>query len=136
MKKWKAFLGGMLLLIILFASCSSQHQNVYDPEKRVVLSANNGDARLEPDFDLNLLAAETIAAVKITSDGAANTRPIMVGFDEYPPEKRPKITYTAFEADVEEVWYGESTNQKITLHILGGLDTEVTKPQKGDRLVL
>ena len=136
MKRWKALLSCALLFTVLFSSCSLSHQHVYKPEDRVVLSAGNGDSRLEPDFDLNLLAAETIAVVKITSDGEVNTRPIMVGFDSFPPEKRPKITYTAFEAKVEEVWQGEPTDSKITLHILGGLDTEVTKPQKGDRLVL
>lgn len=133
MKKWKGFLSSVLLIAVLFSSCN--HQHVYDPTERVVLSANSSDVQMAPNFDLNLLVVETIAEVAIVSDGEVHTRP-MWGFDEYPPEERPKLTYTEFEVSVKEVWQGESIPQNITLHILGDLDTEVTKPQKGDQLVL
>ncbi len=136
MKKWKAFFSSVLLITVLFSSCSLSRQHVYDPAERVVLSANSSDVRLTSNFDLNLLFAQTVAVVKITSDGEVGTQTLLHVFEDLPPEKRPKVKYTAFEAKVEEVWQGEPTDSKITLHIAGDLNTEVTKPLKGDRLVL
>lgn len=125
-----------LCIATMLMGCNSLNNKVYIPENRVVLSRSLDGSRLEPNFDYNLLWSEVIVEATITTDGVENVRPISEGFEEIPMEERPQIAYTSYEASVLNVWQGELTTDTFTLHILGNLDTAVTKPLKDDQLVL
>ena len=130
---------------VVLISCGSYDSNrhQYDPENKIVLSnfvekPDYSDAYMPnpeiPDayFPRWITAScDVILTGKVLTDGQEGI--MRVGYD-----RQFAMTYTDFTVRVRDVWFGETyENEKtITLRVEGGLDSSVTKPQKGDELVL
>ena len=120
----------------------NRHQ--YDPENKIVLSnfvekPDYSDAYMPnpevPDaYFLRWITAscDVILTGKVLTDGQEGI--MYIGS----PDNSPPFPYTDFTVHVRDVWFGETyENEKtITLRIEGNLNSIVTKPQKGDELVL
>ena len=112
----------------------NRHQ--YDPETRVEGSLGvQGEASgfFAPDeylFHESVIGADIIVEGKVISDG-------MGTFYQVNPNRTdgPSVSSMAFTFEVRDTWYGECEDV-ITLRMLGGFNSGITKPYVGDELIL
>ena len=141
----KAFyIAALLLFVTVIAFLNFSHpydpnRHQYDPTTREVLSEtymSASDGMMLPEIPAEHLLRSTVAAAdiviegRIKNDGEIGT--LYIG----DPETSYPFTYTEFLVDVRKVWYGELTKGTIPLRILGTPTSVMSKPQKGDELIL
>lgn len=116
-----------------------RHQ--YDPETRVSGSRSFlSDAFVvisppEQSFIAEVVSADLIIEGKVLDEGTLVSRylPVNEGED---PTASPQLYSVDFQIQVRDVWYGECEDTEITLGLLGGFESGVTKPHKDDELIL
>ncbi len=117
----------LFLLMVSLVGCMPSQQHVYRSEERVVLSDMLQQSRLKPDFDLQLLQSDIVLQAKVEDEGTEREVVSNSGRD---------VILTDYSLEVLNVWQGEEDRDTVTLSILGGHDSGVTKPLKNDELVL
>ena len=107
----RVFLCSLLLSILLLASCSEKERFEYTTEDRPIPYSNINASRFAPPgMETNVSMADVIAQLEITSEQVVQEMTLPHG-----------VPYTAcyYEAQIEDVWYGEPVDNNIQLWFVG-----------------
>ena len=107
----RVFLCSLLLSILLLASCSEKERFEYTAEDRPIPYSNINASRFAPPgMETNVSMADVIAQLEITSEQVVQEMTLPHG-----------VPYTAcyYEAQIEDVWYGEPVDNNIQLWFVG-----------------
>ena len=107
----RVFFCTLLLSILLLASCSEKERFEYTTEDRPIPYSNINASRFAPPgMETNVSMADVIAQLEITSEQVVQEMTLPHG-----------VPYTAcyYEAQIEDVWYGEPVDNNIQLWFMG-----------------
>lgn len=107
----KTFLFLFLCGLICFSSCSKIERYEYTAEDRPIPYSNINASRFAPPgMETNVSMADVIAQLEITSEQVVQEMTLPHG-----------VPYTAcyYEAQIEDVWYGEPVDNNIQLWFMG-----------------
>ena len=137
-KRWMQ--KGLLLLLCLFllAGCAGSEElerHVYTEEEVEAFIRYDGanaciPAGLEDIMDHRMALATLVMEGTVLDDGTEV---------EFLPDGKYLKTpadMTLFQVRVEEIWFGKADGKTITVGYAGKHDERVSKPQKGDRVIL
>lgn len=99
------------LCLLLLSSCSEKERHTYTAEDRPEMFINQNLSRLyNPGMDTNTGMADLVAQVEITSDQV---------IDEVTTPEGVPWTFCHYNAELEDVWYGEPVNNDIRIYFHG-----------------
>ena len=107
----RMMVGFILLFALLLTSCGEKERYQYTAEDRPIPYSNTNASRFAPPgMEVNVGMADVIAQLEITSGQVVEEMTLPHG-----------VPYTAcyYEAQVEDVWYGEPVDEDIELWFMG-----------------
>ena len=100
-----------MVLAALLSGCGEKERYVYTEEDRPEMFVNQNASRLyNPGVETNIGLADLIAEVEITSDQVVQEATTTEGVP---------WSFCYYEADVEEVWYGQPVDTDIRIYFHG-----------------